>query len=181
MTKIPLLLALLAIASSGPTAAAPALTLTGWVTDNARVLATPDRAGLTRQLVAWQKTTGHEMVVVTVPTLNGRDIKAFTTQLGNDWGVGRKKYSDGVVILVVVSDRKMRIGVGYGLERSLPDAWCHQLLTGAMIPRFSRLDYAGGIAAGVSAIIGKVGTTRLSVFPPRSVAVPPARPRAYAP
>ncbi|WP_255615170.1 TPM domain-containing protein [Polymorphobacter sp. PAMC 29334] len=121
------------------------------------------------------------MVVVTVPSLHGQDIKAFTTQLGNDSGVGRRKYSDGVVILVVASDRKVRIGVGYGLEPSLPDAWCHQLLTGAMIPRFRRLDYAGGIAAGIRAIIGKIGTTRLPVFQPRPVAVPPARPRTYAP
>ncbi|UAJ11747.1 TPM domain-containing protein [Glacieibacterium megasporae] len=181
MTKLPLLLALLAIASSGPAAARPALALAGWVTDDAHVLPARDRAQLTRQLAAWEKATGHQMVVVTMPSLHGQDIKAFTTKLGDDWGVGRAKYSDGVVILVVASDRKVRIGVGYGLEPSLPDAWCHQLLTGAMIPRFRRLDYASGIAAGVSAIIGKVGTVRLPVFPPRPVAVPSPRPRAYAP
>nr|WP_295662748.1 TPM domain-containing protein [Polymorphobacter sp.] len=174
MTKLPLLFALLAIPFSAPAAARPAIALAGRVTDEAHVLDAPAKAQLNRQLAAWEAATGHQMVVVTVRSLHGRDIKAFTTQLGTKWGVGRGQYDDGVILLVAPVERKVRIAVGYGLERSLPEAWCHRVILGEMIPRFRTGDHAGGLTAAVTAIVQHVGTTQLPVRHPARAAVPPA-------
>ncbi len=181
MIKIPLLLALLTIASSSPAAPRPAIALAGRVTDDAHILSAPDQARLTQQLDAWEKATGHQMVVVTVPSIHGRDIKAFTTQLGRDWGIGRVQYDDGVILLVVPAERRARIAIGYGLEHTLPDAWCDRVMAGEMIPHFREGDYAAGLTAAITAIIAKVGTTQLPIRHHATVAVPPARRRAYAP
>lgn len=96
------------------------------------------------------------MVVATVRTLGGQDIATFTRNLANAWGIGRKDYNDGVVLLVAPNERKARIAVGLGLEKALPDALCRQIMDEQMLPRFREGDLSAGIEAGVDALIARL-------------------------
>jgi uncharacterized protein len=130
--------------------------LKGYVSDWANVLTVSQETQLTTKLEALERSTGHQMVVVTVAGLDGMEISAFTTKLANSWDVGRKHYNDGVVLLIAPSERKARISVGYGLEKVLPDAFCAQILANEIIPPFRRGDLASGLNAGVVALIRKL-------------------------
>ena len=130
------------------------IALAGWVTDAAQVLSAEEEAALSAKLEAFEQATRHQMVVVTVPTLGGEEIAAFTRRLANSWGIGRKDYNDGVVLLIAPRERKARIAVGYGLEKKLPDMIAKQIMDQQMIPRFRDGDLSGGIDAGVDALIG---------------------------
>jgi uncharacterized protein len=97
------------------------------------------------------------MVVVTVPTLGGRDVADYTRDLSNNWGIGRKGYNDGVVLLVAPVEHKVRIAVGYGLERKLTHDVCQGIIEQTMLPRFREGDVPGGIEAGTDALIAHLG------------------------
>jgi uncharacterized protein len=126
--------------------------LVGRVTDAANVLTNEQETGLSTKLESLERTTGRQMIVVTVPTLGGQDIAAFSRDLANSWGIGREGYDDGVVLLVAPNEHEARIAVGYGLEQTLPDSLCQQIMAKQMIPRFQQSDLAGGIEAGVDAL-----------------------------
>jgi uncharacterized protein len=139
----------------GDTAAnkAPALALAGRVTDAADVLDPAQEAALTAKLVELERRTQHQLVIVTAPSLEGQDIAAFTRDLANGWGIGRKGHNDGVVLLVAPNERKVRIAVGYGLEQALTRAVCEQIINDKMIPLFRKGDLPGAIGAGTDALI----------------------------
>jgi uncharacterized protein len=142
-------------AASSSAAKFPALT--GRVVDGANVLALEQELALGRKSEALEAATGRQFVIVTVPTLDGQDIAVYTRDLGRHWGIGRKGHNDGVILLVAPTERKVRIAVGYGLEKTLPEALCRQIIDDHMLPRFRAGDLAGGIQAGADAL-----TTRLS-------------------
>jgi uncharacterized protein len=104
------------------------LPLTGPVVDEANIIPDEEENILSGKLAALERATHHQMVVVTVKSLEGEEIKPFTTNLANSLGVGRRGYNDGVVLLVAPNERKMRIAVGLGLEVSLPDDLCQQII-----------------------------------------------------
>lgn len=147
--------AALASAPAG-NAAAPTLALAGRVTDAADILPPAAEAALTQQLTAFEQRTRHQMVVVTVPSLEGRDVADYTRALANRWGIGRREEDDGVVLLVAPNERKARIEVGRGLETTLTNELCAEIMNARMIPRFSDGDYTGGIDAGVEALIARL-------------------------
>lgn len=137
------------------------LEFSGYVVDQAAILSSDDRQALTRRLEDFQRTTGHQLAVVTVASLHGEDIALFTRRLANTWGVGRKGLNDGVVVLVAPHDRQARIEVGRGLEQQLTDAFCRQVMQQRMVPSFAKGRFAQGIDAGVSALIARLaGTTK---------------------
>jgi uncharacterized protein len=138
------------------TTAQPKIALSGRVTDAARILDDAQEASLSNRLEQLERKTGHQMVVITVPTLGGKDVTAFTQELGNVWGIGRAEHDDGVILLVAPNERKARIAVGYGLEKTLPDALCEKIMDDRILPRFGEGDLAGGIEAGASAIIERL-------------------------
>lgn len=129
------------------------------VTDLADILAPDREAALARQLEALERSTQHQLVVVTVTSLGGRNIDDFTRALGNRWGVGRRGHDDGVALLVAPAERKVRIEVGRGLEAALPNSLCARIIAETMIPRFGAGDLAGGIEAGVAALIERLTRT----------------------
>lgn len=136
--------------------ARPAIALAGRVTDAAHILTPAQASGLSIKLENLERATGHQMVIVTAPTLAGQDVATFTRKLGNDWGIGRKGVNDGVVLLVAPNERKVRISVGYGLEKTLPRAACQEIIDQLLLPRFREGDVAGGIDAGVDALIRRL-------------------------
>ena len=93
------------------------------------------------------------MVVVTVTTLGGRDVADFARDLGNSWGIGRKCYNDGIILLVAPNERKVRIAVGYGLEKTLTHDLSKRIIDQQILPAFRRGDIPGGIEAGTQALI----------------------------
>src|SRR6476659_7177855 len=95
--------------------AGAAVPLAGRVTDAANVVSKQQEAALSDRLARFEDATKHQMVVVTVNSLGGRDVADYTRDLANAWGIGRKGYDDGVVVLVAPNERKVRIAVGDGL------------------------------------------------------------------
>ena len=138
-------------------AKAPALPLAGWVTDAAHVFTAAENNRISARLRNVERQTGSQMVVVTVTTLEQKDIKTFTSDLGNAWGIGRKGYDDGVVLLLAPNQRQARIATGSGLKAKLPDGVCQQIMDQQMIPHFRKGDMAGGIEAGIDALAAKLG------------------------
>jgi uncharacterized protein len=150
------LLALFMLAA--PVQAAPTFpALTGRVVDDAHVLPADVQADLTQRLAVLEQKTSRQLVVVTVPTLQGYDISDYGYQLGRAWGIGQKGTNNGALFIIAPSDRKVRIEVGYGLEGVLTDAMTNVILQRAVLPKFKARDIPGGIADGTQAIIDQMG------------------------
>jgi uncharacterized protein len=133
-----------------------AVPFSGRVTDAAHILSSQFRSKLSGKLAKFERSTHHQMVVVTVSTLDGKDVADFTRDLANAWGIGRKGYDDGVVLLVAPNERKVRLAVGLGLEKKLVEPVCQRILNSVVMPRFRKGDYAGGIERGADAVIARL-------------------------
>jgi uncharacterized protein len=122
------------------------------VNDYAGALTAADRDRLERQLIAREGTSTNQVVVAVFRSLEGESLEGFSIRLAQAWRVGRKGLDNGVIFLVFLDDRKMRIEVGYGLEGSLTDAISSSILRDVVAPRFREGRTADGIAAGLDAI-----------------------------
>lgn len=129
--------------------------LRGRVNDYAGVLGGRGPA-IEAKLVERERTTGNQVVVLTVPDLGGRDIESYANDVFHAWRLGRKGVDDGVLIVLAVKERRSRIEVGYGLEGVLTDLDSSRILREVMRPHFSAGDYAGGIDTGVDAVLAKL-------------------------
>ncbi len=126
--------------------------LAGRVVDGANMLSPQTEAALTGKLEALEQGSGRQLVVATVPSLQGYEIEDYGYQLGRAWGIGDAKADNGAVLLVAPTERKVRIEVGYGLEPILTDAMSSAILQGQVLPRFKDGDMEGGVVAGVDAM-----------------------------
>jgi len=151
---IGLLFALLLACFAAPAVAAPTFPpLTGRVVDNAHVLSAQTQADLTAKLADLETKTGRQLVVVTLPSLQGYDIEDYGYQLGRAWGIGQKGQNNGVLFIVAPTEHKVRIEVGYGLEPILTDALSSVILQEQVLPKLRTGDTEGGIVAGTNALI----------------------------
>ena len=123
--------------------------LSGRVVDDANLLSAEDQAGLTAELKALEDKASDQLVVVTVPSLQGHPIEDYGYQLGRHWGIGTAKLNNGVLLIVAPNERKVRIEVGRGLEPILTDALSRIIIENGILPRFRTGDFAGGIKDGV--------------------------------
>jgi uncharacterized protein len=140
----------------GPAIAEPTFpALTGRVVDDANLLAPADKEALTADLKALEDKTSDQVVVVTVPSLQGYAIEDYGLRLGNHWGI-----KNGVLLIVAPNERKVRIEVARGLEATLTDALSQTIIDNAILPHFRAGDFAGGIKDGVRGItLGLSGNT----------------------
>ena len=137
-----------------PLAAAPVFPeLTGRVVDDANLLSYPEEVAITADLKALEDKSSDQVVVVTLPSLQGYSIEDFGYQLGRHWGIGTERFDNGVILLVAPNERKVRIEVGRGLEGTLTDALSKIVIENAILPRFREGDFAAGIKDGVRDII----------------------------
>jgi uncharacterized protein len=127
--------------------------LTGRVVDDANILDAATRQTLTDKVAAVEAKSGHQIVVVTLKSLQGTSIEDYGYQLGRHWGIGEKTRNNGALLIVAPNERKVRIEVGYGLEGALTDAVTRLIIQNAILPRFRANDFAGGITRGVDDII----------------------------
>jgi uncharacterized protein len=153
MNALRALLLLLLLAVAAPAAAQNFPKLTGRVVDTADLLTPQDEAALTQKLETLEQSTHRQLVVATVPDLQGYPVEDYGTQLGRTWGIGQKGANNGVILLIAKNDRKIRIEVGYGMEPIINDALAGRIIRNQITPRFKQGDFAGGINAGADAII----------------------------
>ena len=123
--------------------------LTGRVVDDAHLLGADDEAQLTADLKTLEDKSSDQLVVVTLPSLQGYAIEDYGYQLGRHWGIGTKQLNNGALLIVAPNEHKMRIEVGRGLEPILTDALSKIIIENAILPKFRTGDYAGGIKDGV--------------------------------
>jgi uncharacterized protein len=122
------------------------------INDYAGVLSPGDRARLEDKLRARERESSNQVVVAIFRGLQGESLEDYSIRLAQAWRVGQKGLDNGVIFLVFVDDRKMRLEVGYGLEPKLTDALSSQILRQDVAPRFREGRIADGIAAGLDAI-----------------------------
>lgn len=125
----------------------------GFVNDFAGVVGGDAKNGMEGLLSSFERTTGIEVVVVTLPSLDGRAVEDVAVELYKEWGIGKKGKDNGALFLVAPNERRMRIEVGYGLEGAINDALAGRILDENVVPRFRAGDISGGIAAGTGAIV----------------------------
>lgn len=162
IARLFLFLALLALAPAAQGQTFPKLT--GRVVDAANLLDPAQESALDQKLATLETQSGRQLVVATIPDLQGYDIADYGYRLGRDWGIGAKDRDDGALLIVAPNDRKLRIEVGYGLEGILTDTLSSRIIRNAIMPRFKAGDYPGGINAGVD----EIGT--LLTLPPEEAA-----------
>jgi uncharacterized protein len=126
--------------------------LTGRVVDGAELLSPAREAELEARLAALERDTSDQLVVVTVRTLDGYDIADYGTRLGRHWQIGQQDGDNGVLLIVALEERKIRIEVGYGLEGILTDALSALIIHDQITPAFKEGGFERGIEQGVIAI-----------------------------
>jgi uncharacterized protein len=130
--------------------------LSGRVVDDAHVLSDGARERLTGALKAHEDATSDQVVVLTVPTIGSDDIENYANTVFHTWKLGQKGKDNGVLVVVVPNDHKLRIEVGYGLEETLPDGAAGGIIRTWMTPAFKAGNYDKGIEDGVTAIIARL-------------------------
>jgi uncharacterized protein len=122
------------------------------INDFAGVLPAAERERLEEKLRSWEHESSNQIVVAIFRSLDGENLEDYSIRLAQAWRVGQKGLDNGVIFLVFVDDRKMRLEVGYGLEPKLTDALSSQILRQDVAPRFREGKIGEGIAAGLDAI-----------------------------
>ncbi len=120
----------------------------GRINDFAGIMTQSEKERLASLIQDLENHSGTEMAIVTIESLHGENIEGFANQLFNEWGIGKKGKNNGLLILVAVKDRKIRIEVGYGLEGVLPDGFDGDVIRNTMVPLFREGRYGDGIYEG---------------------------------
>lgn len=129
---------------------------TRWVTDPAGFLSEGARQELDGQLEAYQRQSGHHLLVWIGRTTGGLPLEDFTVQAFAAWKVGRRGLDDGLVLFVFSDDRRLRVEVGYGLEGQVPDAIASRVIRETLVPGIQSGDRDGALRAGVAALIAAI-------------------------
>lgn len=138
--------------------------LRGRVNDLAGIIQANRAQYLDYRLAKFESETGHQIAVLTIPSLEGDTLEDFSIRVAETWKIGQKDLDNGVILLWAQKERKIRIEVGYGLEGVLPDAVASRIIREVIAPRFRDADYTGGIEAGITSIMevtrGEASTDR---------------------
>ena len=130
--------------------------LQGHVNDYAGMISASVRAELENELISFEKTDSTQIVILTIPSLEGGVIEEFSIKGAEAWKIGRQGKDNGIIFVVSKEDRKMRIEVGRGLEGELTDLLAGRIIDLVVKPRFKRGDFDGGFLAGISSLIDAV-------------------------
>ena len=126
--------------------------INNYVSNPDGILSSYDVAGLNSLLVLLERDTHAEVAVVAVNSIGNEDIKQFAIELFEEWGIGKSKIDNGLLIFFVMDQRAITFEVGYGLEGVIPDVLSRRIQTQDMIPYFRDGDYGAGIIAGVEKV-----------------------------
>ena len=123
------------------------------VNDFAEVMSYSETLWLEDKLVKFDKETSTQINIITVNSTNGIDIADYAIEIGNQWGIGRAKKNNGVVIVAAMKDHKVTIMTGYGLEGALPDVLCKQIIDNEITPSFKGGYFYDGFDRATDAVI----------------------------
>lgn len=123
-----------------------------YVSDPASILTAASRDSIDAVLSRLEAHTGIETAVVMLPSIGDADIFEFAHELFREWGIGKKKSDNGMLILFVMDQHKVRFTTGYGLEGTMTDAMSKRIQTQQMVPRFKQGDWDAGMVDGVRAV-----------------------------
>ncbi len=152
---VAVLVAAAAVLFAAPAAIPPAPER--WVTDSAGLLSPAGRQALDARLEAYERSSGHQVLVWIGRTTGDVPIEDFAARAFQSWRVGRKGIDDGLVLFIFSEDRKIRFEVGYGLEDKVPDAIASRIIREVMAPRLQADDRDGAVGAGVEAALAAIG------------------------
>jgi len=138
---------------------------TQWVTDGAGLLGGTAVDLLNRKLEQFEKDSGAQFIIYTLPSIENEVIEDFTIRSVESWKVGQAKYDNGLVIFVFAKEQKVRVEVGYGLEGTITDAFSSRVIREYMGPHFQKGDYAAGLGSAADAIIARIKKTEPPVPP----------------
>jgi uncharacterized protein len=141
------------IFSISPVCALDVPQLQGYVNDYANMISPSVKEGMENELKAFEQTDSTQIVILTIPSLEGEVIEEFGIKVGDVWKIGQKAKDNGLILIVSQQDRKMRIEVGRGLEGRMTDLMAGRIIDLVIKPRFNRGDFDGGFTAGVHAMI----------------------------
>jgi len=140
--------------------------LSAHVNDTAGMLSADERARLEQKLVDYERKTSRQFALLTIDSLDGDDLEGFSIRVAEAWKLGQKGQDNGLVLLVVKNDHKLRIEVGYGLEDRVPDVVASRIINERMVPRIRSGDNDGAVRAGVDALLTAIGSTPGKGVPP---------------
>lgn len=123
------------------------------VHDEAKILSAKTVHQLEGELKIFEDSTSNQITLLIIPSLNGEALEDYSFRVAEAWKPGTQDRDNGVVILIAVNDRKMRIEVGSGLEGPLPDVICNRIIRNEIAPAFRRGEYDAGIITGVHAVM----------------------------
>jgi len=124
-----------------------------WVTDRAGVLSASEISSLSAVLATYASESSTQIVIVTIPSLDGRDISSYAFELGERWEVGQRGIDNGIVILVSVGDQKVFIATGYGVESAVPDVVAGRIVRDVITPNFRQGRFHEGLRKAVDALV----------------------------
>ena len=139
-----------------------------WVTDMPGMLRADTIARLNSTIGAFERTTGTEMAVVVIRSLDGLSIEEAAVKLFDLWNIGKKSRDNGLLLLWSTGDRRVRVEVGYGLEGVLPDGKVGAILDAYVMPKFRSGQFDEGLLAGVDALLSAARDEPVELPSPRS-------------
>jgi len=128
-----------------------------FVTDSEAFLSPAAQARLNKRLAAYQRATGHQVLVWIGGTTGVEPLENYTVRAFAAWKVGRQGLDDGLVLFLFAKDQKVRMEVGYGLEGPMPDLVASRIIREAILPRLKGGDRDGAVAAGADAVLRTLG------------------------
>ena len=126
------------------------------IMDQADIINSSDERDLNQKLVNLSNETGIQVAVLTIPSLEGEALESYSMKVVEDWKLGQKNVDNGVLLLVSVGDKKLRIETGYGVEGDLTDTKCGLIIRNVITPYFQDDDMSKGIVQGVTSIVENV-------------------------
>ncbi|MCM8814736.1 MAG: TPM domain-containing protein [Candidatus Omnitrophica bacterium] len=123
-----------------------------FINDFAGILTIDEKSELEKLVRDFEKSTGIEIAVVMLGSLEGRSVEDVSNEIFSSWGIGKKDKDNGVLILISMNEKKIRIEVGYGLEASLTDGRCGYIIRNRIAPAFKEGRYFDGLKAGINGI-----------------------------
>jgi uncharacterized protein len=130
-----------------------------YVVDLAGIIRPDAQASLNGYLKHFEEVTTVQMIVLTIQSLEGEPLEDFSIWVAHEkWKLGQKGKDNGVLMLVSVGDRQVRIEVGYGLEGVMTDAYSRRIIEQNLLPSFRQGDYTGGIVSAVSAVTQRIAS-----------------------
>jgi uncharacterized protein len=127
------------------------------VSDYAKILKPEEISVLEQILYNYEKETTNQIVIAIFESIEGWDIEEFSIRLAEKWKIGQKGKDNGIIVLVALKERKIRIEVGYGLEGVVPDITARDIIDRKIIPYFKKSDYFNGLREGIDSLIKAIG------------------------